>query len=149
MPELRDNRKTLMANLDRSRVIELLGQLGATDDQTVLEAARAANRAVTEAGLTWDDVVRAEPASGSVDIDGDAQPAVEAVIDGTPTEAGGSVSEADKAESMRLIGRLLAGKAISDNLREDLTDMKRAIAEGEFDAMDARYVRALARRLGA
>jgi len=138
-----------MANLDRSRVVELLGQLGATDDQTVLEAARAANRAVTEAGLTWDDVVHAEPASGSADIEGEAQPVVEAAIDGTSTEVGGVVSEAEKAEAMRLIGRLLASKAISDNLREDLTDMKRAIAEGEFDAMDARYVLALAKRLEA
>ena len=48
-----------------------------------------------------------------------------------------------------LIGRLLGGREISDNLRQELTDMKRAIAEGEFDTMDSRYIRALAKRLGA
>ena len=70
-------------------------------------------------------------------------------LEAPPAEAGGEVSDADKVEAARLIGRLLAGKEISDNLRQQLTDMKRAIAEGELDAMDSRYIRALARRLGA
>jgi hypothetical protein len=138
-----------MANLDRVHVVELLGRLGATDEQTVLDAARAVNRAVTESGLTWDDVVRAELGGGSAEIEEDGRPAAAAALDGTPAEAGGDVSDADKAEATRLIGRLLAGKEISDNLREELTGMKRAIAQGEFDAMDSRYIRALAKRLGA
>jgi hypothetical protein len=48
-----------------------------------------------------------------------------------------------------LIERLLARAAISDTLREELVDFKRAIADGSFDEMDARYVRALAKRLRA
>ena len=33
-------------------------------------------------------------------------------------------------------------------MREDLTEMKRSIADGSLDAMDSNYVRALAKRLG-
>jgi hypothetical protein len=49
---------------------------------------------------------------------------------------------------MRLIGRLMAKKDISDNLRQELTDLKRSVADGSIDATDRRYVRALAKRLG-
>ncbi len=55
----------------------------------------------------------------------------------------------DQAEAVRLLDRLLARKDISSTLREDLVALKRSMAEGSFDAMDARYVRALAKRLGA
>ena len=128
-----------MANLDRSHVVELLGRLGAADDQTVLEAARAAHCAVSEAGLSWDDLVGAETAGESVEE-------VEAESDTASAETGGD--GADNAEALRLVTRLLAKKDISDNLREELTEMRRALAEGEFDAMDANYIRALAKRLG-
>ena len=54
----------------------------------------------------------------------------------------------DRAETTRLIERLLARKELSANLREQLNEMKRAVADGSLDAMDSRYVRALAKRLG-
>jgi hypothetical protein len=54
-----------------------------------------------------------------------------------------------KAEVAFLIERLLARGNISDTLREELVDFKRAIADGSFDDMDAQYVRALAKRLRA
>jgi hypothetical protein len=44
---------------------------------------------------------------------------------------------------------LLARKDISDTMRSDLADFKRSIQEGKFDKMDADYLRALAKRLGA
>ena len=50
-------------------------------------------------------------------------------------------------ETARLIDRLLR-KGVSEDLREDLTEMKRQLAEGSLDQEDRRYVRALAKRLG-
>jgi hypothetical protein len=64
-------------------------------------------------------------------------------------EPDGEVSDADKNEATRLIDRLLARTTLSDTLRDDLVAMKRSIVEGTFDAMDRRYVSALAKRLGA
>ncbi len=54
---------------------------------------------------------------------------------------------ADNAEALRLIERLQR-KGVSETLREELAEMKRNIADGSFDAMDRRYLRALAKRLG-
>ena len=138
-----------MAGLDRTDIVQLLGRLGAQEQDTVVEAARELHRKVSESGLTWDDLLRArlEPAGTRHDAEGDDAAADEPLHD-EPVEDGGAASSPDTAEATRLIGRLLARKDISDVLREDSTEMKRSIAEGSFEAMDRRYVRALAKRLG-
>jgi hypothetical protein len=133
-----------MANLDRAEIIELLGRLGADDGEAALAAARELHRKVGASGLTWDDVVRTNLDAGS---DADDEPLEEPSADQEEAEAG-APSDADKAEAGRLIDGLLTRKNLSDTTREDLTEMKRSIVEGSFDAMDLRYVRALARRLG-
>jgi len=129
-----------MADLDRAGVIELLGRLGAESDETVLQAARELSRKLAESGLGWDDVVRLNFDAA----DSEAEPA------DTPIEAAaqGDSAPGGKAGLVRLIERLLARKTISDTLREDLAEIKRSIADGTFDEMDAQYVRALAKRLG-
>ena len=134
-----------MANLDRPGIVELLGRLGAQDDATVLAAARELHAKVSQSGLTWDELLRA-----NLDVaDADAEHE-DALGDETeaPAEQEGGLSAADKTEALRLIDRLLARKTLSSTLRDDLADLKRGIADGSFDAMDSRYVRALAKRLG-
>jgi hypothetical protein len=120
-----------MPDLDRAELLDLLGRLGAEDDATVLAAARALHGKLRESGLTWDELLQLE-ADTSDDDTGQHDTA-----------------EADGSVSARLIERLLARPSISDTLREELVDFKHAIAEGTFEEMDARYVRALAKRLGA
>ena len=136
-----------MANLDRAGMIELLGRLGAESDETVLQAARELSRRLGESGLTWDDLLRPDTDTAGADPEA-AEPVETASPAEHPAEADGNVSAADKAEAARLIDRLLARKTISGTLREDLAELKEALADGTFDAMDARYVRALAKRLG-
>ena len=127
-----------MPDLDRAGLLNLLGRLGAEDDATVLAAARELHGKVRESGLTWDELLQLEADASDADT-------------GQHDDAGGTDGElatGDKADVLRLIERLLARPSISDTLREELTDFKRAIAEGTFEEMDARYVRALAKRLG-
>lgn len=134
-----------MANLDRPGIIELLGRLGAEDDAAVLATARELNAKVSQSGLTWDELLRADlDAAGAEPVHEDAtRDEADA-----PVEQDGELSAAAKAEALRLIERLLARKGLSSTLREDLADLKRGVADGSFDAMDSRYVRALAKRLG-
>jgi hypothetical protein len=120
-----------MTDLDRAGLIELLDRLGGENDAVVLDAARALHRKAAESGLTWDDIIRSEPEDEPVDDD-------------TPVPV---QADPDNAEVARLIDRIVR-KGVSDTLRDDLTEMKRQIAGGTLDADDARYVRALARRLG-
>jgi hypothetical protein len=124
-----------MASFDRAGFIELLDRLGAENDATVLEAARELHRKAAQSGLSWDELL-------TLELDGHEEPAEEAAA---PEDVEGV--SADSAETLRLIERLLR-KDLSDTLREDLAEMKRNIADGSFDAMDRRYVRALAKRLG-
>ena len=142
-----------MPNVDRSGIVELLGRLRADNDEAILAAARDLNAKVGEAGLSWDDLIRpqsdlagagAETAAEAADAPLAEEPAAD-----EPAETDGEVSAADKAEAARLIERLLTRKALSSTLREDLTEMKGSLADGSFDAMDRRYIRALANRLGA
>jgi hypothetical protein len=138
-------RGVAMANLDRLGIVELLGRLGAQDDATVLATARELHAKVSQSGLTWNELLRA-----NLDVaDADAEHE-DALGDETeaPAEQEGELSAADKAEVLRLLDRLLARKGLSSTLRGDLADLKRGIADGSFDAMDSRYVRALAKRLG-
>jgi hypothetical protein len=128
-----------MPDLDRAGLLDLLGRLGAEDDATVLAAARELHGKVRESGLTWDELLQLEADASDADT-------------GQHDDAGGTdgaLAAGDKADVLRLIERLLARPSISDTLREELVEFKRAIADGTFEEMDARYVRALAKRLGA
>jgi hypothetical protein len=140
-----------MANVDRPGLIELLGRLGAESDEAVLAAARDLHRTVTESGSTWDELLRADFDAAGTDADAqhDDEPLDEAAAEATAAGPDGELSATDKTEAARLIDRLLARKNLSSTLREDLTELKRAHAEDGLDAMDSRYIRALAKRLGA
>jgi hypothetical protein len=124
-----------MASYDRAGFIELLDRLGADNDAAVLEAARALHRKAAESGLNWDDLL-------TVESENYEEPAEE---EAAPLDPAGL--SADSAEALRLIERLLR-KGVSETLREDLTEMKRSLADGSLDAIDRRYLRALAKRLG-
>jgi hypothetical protein len=120
--------------LDRTGLIEQLERLGDGDDAAVLVAARAAHRKAVESGLSWSELIRADQ------VEEEQSP----VDDTSP---GQTISDPGTTDVGRLIDRLIR-KGVSDSLREDLADMKRQLNEGALDPEDARYVRALARRLG-
>lgn len=140
-----------MPHLDRPGMIALLERLGAESDATALEAARTLHRQVSESGFGWDAMLRADAAAAFGGSAGDKP-----LADGSPAETSSADDSSaatdgeapDQAEAQRLIDCLLTRSTLSGTLREDLVAMKRSMAEGSFDAMDARYVRALAKRLG-
>ena len=123
-----------MPDLDRSRLVGLLNQLGDESDATVLAAARGANALVAASGQSWSEAIAA-------DVDSFDAPSAPA-MDAEPASGGG------KSDEARLVERLLARKDISDTLRSDLEEFKRQLASGQLDRMDADYLRALVKRLG-
>ena len=136
-----------MATINRSELIKLLDRLGADHSDTVLDTARALHGKVNEAGLTWDELLRTETDAAFGGIDGTKAEPIDVAADNEPTTRSSAVL--DTAEAARLIDRMLARMTISETLREELGELKGNIAKGEFDAMDAHYIGALAKRLGA
>lgn len=122
-----------MTSQDRAVLIELLDRLGAGEDAVVLESARTLHRKAAEGGWSWDDLIVRDASDDGATEDVTEEP---------------STVSPDAAETARLIDRLLR-KEVSESLRDDLTEMKRQLADGNLDPEDRRYVRALAKRLGA
>ena len=149
----------MAGDLDRDGIIGLLESLGSERDEDVLEAAREIHAQVTAAGVTWD--VLLAPDAAAEDEAPEEETADEEAAE--PAEADGEdaqFAEADgedaapapardrgNKESLALIARLLAKSDISKDMREELQGYKENIAEGEFEDMDRKYLRALHARL--
>jgi hypothetical protein len=150
-----------MTRPQRSEIIELLNRLGAESDEEALAAARALRDAVSEAGWAWDDLLvpdaTSSPASGAARPAN--PPATETAADetvGAAESGGGEIGDesemvvaASPDEDLRILERLLARTDLSQETHHDLTDFRQDIAAGRLTAMDSRYIRALAKRLGA
>ncbi len=146
-------------DLDRDGIIGLLESLGSERDEDVVEAAREIHAQVTAAGVTWDALLKPvgtavdaafeegtadEEATEPAEADGEAaEPAEADGEDAAPTPA----RDRGNKESLALIARLLAKSDISKGMREELQGYKEDIAEGEFEDMDRKYLRALHARL--
>ena len=130
--------------LQRDDLLALLNRLGSEDDAEVLQAARQAHDRIVAAGASWEDLLVPEDSEDDAAEDSEEadEPEVAAADDEPP--AGGGDGD---AESLALIGELLARKDISQELREELEGYKADIAEGEFVAADRRYLRAVHQRL--
>ncbi len=96
------------------------------------------------AGREEADEDAAEPAAEPTEADGeDARFAEADDEDAAPAPARDRGNKA----SLALIARLLAKSDISKDMRQELQGYKEDIAEGEFEDMDRKYLRALHARL--
>ncbi len=137
----------MLANLNRDSFIALLEKLRSEDDEEVLTSARDINAQMTVAEVNWDDLLipeggsRDDPEEEPEDQDDDI-----ADTESSDDLDSGPLSEEEKKEALSTIDTLL-GMEISDATREEVKDYKQDIADGEFEQMDLRYLRALLARL--
>ncbi|HIC82429.1 MAG TPA: hypothetical protein EYP07_15920 [Kiloniellaceae bacterium] len=148
--------------LERATLIEQLEKLGSTQDEEALAAAHQLHGMVTDAGQSWDALIVPEDDEETLSEDlededlededledeepedeGEEEPAGQADEPLSP-----EAQQAQNAEALRIIEKLLAGANVSDDLREELEGYKADIDEGEFTAGDLRYLKALVARLG-
>ena len=127
-------------HLDRESVIRLLDQLGSDQDAEVLAAARDLHAQISAAELRWDELLIPDgPASVAAGVaafvSSDAPPTVD--------------ENYGDDDTLGLIEKLLTDPDRSEALREELEEYKADIANGEFDAKDHQYLRALYQRLTA
>ncbi len=132
--------------LERDDLIGLLNRLGSDQDEEVLEAARQAHARIAAAGMTWEELLVPDEAAADSDDADDANDAGYQEPEDEPDEPPAETARKN-AESLALIGKLLAKPDISNDLREELQGYKTDIAEGEFQEADRRYLRAIHQRL--
>ncbi len=142
-----------MAELDRQTLLDLLNRFDDADDATVTAAAREAQQALTEAGLSWDDVlvpaeVETEDEDEYEEYDSDDE-----VVDADDDDADGDtdnvipISAGEAREDLALIDRILRDHDVSEDTREELEGYREDIDAGEFTASDRNYLVALQKRL--
>ena len=124
----------------RDDLIGLLDRLGSERDEEVLEAARELRDRLAEAGLTWDDLLAPEEDAGEAGESAE-EPGPEPAEEAPGGEAVGD------AETLALIGKMLAKPGISEDFRDELEGYRQDIAAGEFEQRDHAYVHALHKRL--
>ena len=128
--------------LNRDQVIALLDSLGSERDEDVLAAARDVHTKITAAGLSWQELMR--PEADADETSGNGEASIE-----EPPEPETPPPFKSKTEAKTLIGKLLAKRGISEDLRQELEGYKTDIAEGEFGQGDLKYLRAISKRLGS
>ena len=152
--------------LDRDHFLELLNKLSSRNDEEVLTAAREIGEQLSSAGLGWNDILlpphaddEADDSAGweedhDAEWDGDADSDAADAADAADADDGDLGDEdpedppvAETRDDEARIDRLLAKYELSEQTREDLTDLKEDIAEGEFTESDRRYLQALEQRL--
>ena len=155
----------MLASLDREKFIELLSKLGSENDEDVLSAARDLNAQVTVAQLSWDDLLVPDQVDASLagddnrsytgDNDGDhesdradSDKADDNDDDDNLIDENNErdLTDDERSEALSLIDKI-AALEISKGTREELTEYKQDIDDGDFAQMDLRYLRALHSRL--
>jgi hypothetical protein len=129
-------------SLDRDQVLVWLNQFGDEDDANVLSAARALNSAVADAGADWDELLVSGDAENDDIIDEIDE------IDEIDAEAAESLPPADNSALAALIDKILKRSDLYEGTRQEIEEFKAELESGTLDAGDAKYVQALARRLG-
>ena len=160
--------------LERDDVIELLNALGSAQDEDALSAARALHLKITQARLSWDDLLEADNSENNEleereelfdeeledeeledeeledeELEDGELEDEDGVEDNTSKQSQSSahVNSVDDAETLTLIEKLLARKGNSVDLQEELEGYKLDIANGDFEISDHSYIKALYARL--
>ena len=147
----------MLASLDREKFIELLNKLGSEGDEEALSAARDLHAQVTVAQLSWDDLLVPDEVDtpmvmdDTVDHESDHLDADEADEDQGDDivfdeDDDRDLTDEEKSEALALIDKI-STLEISAGTKEELTEYKQDIEDGDFAQMDLRYLRALHGRL--
>ena len=134
--------------LERDHVIELLNALGSAQDEDALSAARTLHLKITQARMSWDDLLVADNSENN-ELEDEELEDEDGVEDNTSKQSQSSahVNSVDDAETLTLIEKLLARKGNSVDLQEELEGYKLDIANGDFEFNDHSYIKALYARL--
>lgn len=136
----------MQTDLERADFLVLLEKLRSEEDAVVLATINDINAKMSDAGVSWDDLlisqddIQVEDGKDATDQEGE-----------TENDSGDTfepLNDEEKREAESLIGAI-RGMKVSTATKKELDEYVEDIKEGEFELMDLRYLRALKERLSA
>ena len=136
----------MQTDLERADFLVLLEKLRSEEDAVVLATINDINAKMSDAGVSWDDLlisqddIQVEDGEDATDQEGETE--------NDSGEFFEPLNDEEKREAESLIGAI-RGMKVSTATKKELDEYVEDIKEGEFELMDLRYLRALKERLSA
>jgi len=132
---------------DRNDLLDLLDQLGGTDDAAVVTAARTLHARVRMSGLEWSALLVTSLPPEEDDQDDLDDSEVRSLEEHAGFEPDPGTE--DPSAMLGMIEGLLARDDLSEETRAELATFRAGIDAGDLEPADQRYLLALHRRLAS
>ena len=136
----------MQTDLERADFLVLLEKLRSEEDAVVLATINDINAKMSDAGVSWDDLLISQD---DIQVE-DGEDVIDHEVE-TENDSGDTfepLNDEEKREAESLIGAI-RGMKVSTATKKELDEYVEDIKEGEFELMDLRYLRALKERLSA
>ena len=133
----------MQTDLERDDFLVLLEKLKSEEDAVVLATINDINAKMSDAGVSWDDLLISQD---DIQVE-DGEDVIEHEVE-TENDSGDTfepLNDEEKREAESLIGAI-RGMKVSTATKKELDEYVEDIKEGEFELMDLRYLRALKER---
>jgi hypothetical protein len=130
---------------DRDDLLDLLDQLGSSDDAAVLKAARSLDAQVRAAGLGWPDLLVTSLPFDDEEQDDLDDAEVQSLEEHASFEPDPGTE--DPSALLGMIEALLARGDLTAESRAELASFQQDLGAGDLDPADQRYLQALYKRL--
>ena len=137
----------MKTDLERDDFLVLLEKLKSEDDKEILSAARDINAKMTVAGVSWDDLlISQDEAIENIDSSHDNDHGNQNDENEHTDDNFEALNDEESQEAISLI-KTIENMKVSETTKQELSEYKDDLKEGEFEKMDLRYLRALKARL--
>jgi len=135
----------MQTDLNRDEFLELLEKLSSTKKSNVLPIVEEINNKMSNAGVTWDQLLISSQAEEEEEIEESDDDEVNNIEDAEESKSE-PISKTEIAEVKKLI-QAIDAISKSDATKQELREYEEDIKEGDFEQMDLQYLRALKDRL--
>lgn len=137
----------MQTDLNRDEFLELLEKLSSTKKSDVLPIVEEINNKMSNAGVTWDQLLISSQAEdeGEEEVD-EADDDEVKNIENVEESRSQPISKTEITEVKKLI-KAIDAISKSDATKQELREYEEDLKEGDFEQMDLQYLRALKDRL--
>ena len=137
----------MQTDLNRDEFLELLEKLSSTKKSDVLSIVEEINNKMSNAGVTWDQLLISSQAEEEEEEEVEESDDDEVInIEDVEESKSQPISKTEITEVKKLI-QAIDAISKSDATKQELREYEEDLKEGDFEQMDLQYLRALKDRL--